>query len=175
MKTVLMVIAPDIFRDEEYARPKEVLERRGARVVTASVAPGPCRGKLGMLAVANIALSEADAGDYDAVVFVGGGGAAAFFDDTAAHAVAQEMHAEGKVISAICIAPSTLARAGLLAGHRATSFPDREQDLVEHGAIYTAAPVEVDGTLITANGPEAAYDFGEAIADALGLPALVTA
>jgi protease I len=170
VKTVLMVIAPDIFRDEEYAHPKEVLEARGADVVTASVAPGPARGKLGMLARAEIALTEADADDYDAIVFVGGAGAAVFFDDTAAHALAREMYVQGKPIAAICIAPSTLARAGLLEGHRATSFPSRKDDLVAHGATYTGAPVEVDGLIITANGPEAAYEFGEALADVLDLP-----
>jgi protease I len=170
VKTVLMLIAPEIFRDEEYAHPKEVLEERGADVVTASVAPGPARGKLGMLARAEIALTDADADDYDAVVFVGGAGAEVFFDDTAAHALAREMRVQGKLISAICIAPSILARAGLLQGHRATSFPSRKDDLIAHGAVYTGEPVEIDGSIITANGPEAAYEFGEALADALGLP-----
>lgn len=29
------------------------------------------------------------------------------------------------------------------------------------GAVYTGKPVETDGLLITANGPEAAADFGK--------------
>ena len=53
MPDVVMVIAPTVFRDEEYALPKSVLESRGAHVVTASVAPGECIGKLGMRAVAD--------------------------------------------------------------------------------------------------------------------------
>ena len=36
-------------------------------------------------------------------------------------------------------------------------------------ATYTGADVEVDGKLITANGPKSALDFSVAIAKALGL------
>jgi len=170
VKSVLMVIAPDQFRDEEYAHPKEVFEGRGARVVTASVAPGPCRGKLGMLARAEVALAEAQPDDYDAIVFVGGAGAQIYFDDLDAHRLARAMAETGKVVSAICIAPSVLAHAGLLEGVHATAFSSQEDDLREHGAVWTGEPVSVDGAIVTGNGPAAARDFGMAIADLLGLP-----
>ncbi|MBN2404008.1 MAG: DJ-1/PfpI family protein [Coriobacteriia bacterium] len=170
MKTVLMIIAPEQFRDEEYAHPREVLETRGASVVTGSVAPGPCIGKLGMVARAEVALVEADFAAYDAVVFVGGAGSKIYFDDHYAHKLARAMHDNGKVVAAICIAPSVLAHAGLLGGVHATAFASQEDDLREHGAIWTGAPVEVDGLIITGNGPEAARDFGATVADALDLP-----
>lgn len=170
MAHVLMVIAPDQFRDEEYAHPKEVLEARGAAITTASVAPGPCHGKLGMLARATIAVTDCAATDYDAVVFIGGGGSSVFFDDPDAHRLAREALELGHVVAAICIAPSTLARAGLLQGRQATAFASQEMDLRAHGAIWTGAAVEIDGAIITANGPAAARDFGMTIADSLGLP-----
>lgn len=172
MTTVLMIIAPDQFRDEEYAVPRDVLRNRGAQVVTASVAPGPCRGKLGMIARAEVAVVEANESEYDAVVFVGGAGSAVFFDDLDAQELARSTHSANKPLAAICIAPSILARAGLLEGKKATSFASQEEDLRRHGATYTGAPVEIDGGIITANGPDAARAFGEAIADALGLPAV---
>lgn len=167
MARVLMVIAPDTFRDEEYAHPKEVFETRGISVDTASLRRGACRGRFGLVAHANLALEEVDAADYGAVVFVGGGGAAVYFDDPVAHALARRAYELGRIVAAICIAPSTLAHAGLLSGRRATAFESQKRDLVSHGATYTGAPVEVDGTIITANGPGAAQAFGEAIADAL--------
>lgn len=170
MAHVLMIIAPDQFRDEEYAEPKRILEARGATVTTASKAPGRCRGKLGMTAEATLSLADARAEDYDAVVFVGGPGAEVYFDDPAAHALAREMRELGRVVAAICIAPSTLAHAGLLRGVRATAFPTQKEDLIAHGAIWTGAPVEVQDAIITASGPDAASDFGLAIADAVGLP-----
>lgn len=170
MARVLMVIAPEVFRDEEYDHPKQALESRGATVTTASTRVGACHGKLGMTAEATLALTDARAVDYDAVVFVGGGGAQVFFDDPAAHALARDMHALDRVVAAICIAPSVLARAGLLRDVHATAFPSQHDDLVAHGALWTTGPFEIDGRIITANGPDAARDFGLAIANALRLP-----
>jgi len=170
MTHVLMVIAPEVFRDEEYAIPKDVLEGRGARVSTGSLRAGVCHGKLGMTAEATLSVADADAADYDAVVFIGGGGAEVFFDDPAAHALARAAGERGLVLAAICIAPSILAHAGLLDGVHATAFPSQRDDLMAHGAIWSNGPVEVDGRTVTANGPDAAADFGLAIANLLGLP-----
>lgn len=170
MARVLMVIAPAVFRDEEYAHPKAVLEARGAEVITASRAVGPCQGKLGMTAEATVALADAEASGYDAVVFVGGGGAETYFDDPSAHRLARATLEAGRVLGAICIAPSILARAGLLHGVRATAFASQKDDLIAHGARWSEGPVEVDGPIVTANGPDAARDFGYQIGDLLGLP-----
>jgi len=169
MSRVAMIIAPDQFRDEEYVEPKAVLESHGHKVVTVSVAPGPCRGKLGMMAQADAALRDIDPAHYDAVVFIGGGGASLFFDDADAHALVRAAMDAERVVGAICIAPSTLARAGALDGGRATCFPTQEDDLVDHGATYTGTPVEVWGNVVTANGPQAAHEFGERIAQMLDM------
>jgi protease I len=167
MARVALVIAPDQFRDEEYSEPKAVLESRGHETVTVSVAPGPCRGKLGMMAQADVSIRDIEATDFDAVVFVGGSGSSIFFDDTFAHELAREALWSGDVLGAICVAPSTLARAGLLQGVSATCFPSQREDLEAHGATYTGMPVETSGRIVTACGPEAATRFGEAIADVL--------
>jgi protease I len=75
-----------------------------------------------------------------------------------------------KVIAAICIAPTLLAKAGLLKYKKATVWNgDRMQEafLKREGAIYTDEPLTIDGNIITANGPDAAEQFGKAIAEAL--------
>lgn len=169
MPEVLMVIAPQVFRDEEYAEPMRVLNERGARVVTASLEPGECIGKLGMRATAEVTVAEALAKTWDAVVFVGGAGAQVYFDNADAHALAQTTHKRGGIVSAICIAPSVLAHAGLLDGVQATAFPSQKDDLVAHGARWSDEPVVVSGRIVTANGPEAAEAFGVAIAELSGL------
>lgn len=167
---IVMVIAPTMFRDEEYDIPKRILEARGATVTTASTGPGEAIGKLGMLASPTLSVADAALRAWDAVVFVGGAGASIFFDDAAAHTLASNALGHGAVLSAICVAPSTLAHAGLLNGLRATAFPSQQADLEAHGALWTGDTVTVDSTVITANGPEAAEEFGEAIGDLLGLP-----
>jgi len=170
MKSALLVIAPEMFRDEEYAEPKRILEERGANVTTASVTPGEAVGKLGMRATAEISVVDAAEQDWDSVTFVGGAGARVFFDDPAAHALARRVRDSGGVVSAICVAPSTLAHSGLLDGVRATAFPSQEDDLRRHGAVWTGAPVTLDRGILTGSGPEAASEFGAALADLLGLP-----
>ena len=167
MPDIVMVVAPTVFRDEEYAEPKAVFEARGAHVVTASVAPGELVGRFGLKAQATISVAQAAQRTWDAVVFVGGGGSAVFFDDDAAHALARAQATSEGVLAAICIAPSTLAHAGLLGGVRATAFPDRESDLKAHGVVWTGDSVTVDGRIITGKGPEAATEFAETIAAAL--------
>jgi protease I len=169
MSSVLMVVAPTMFRDEEYEQPRAVFESRGASVTVASVCPGPITGRFGARAIADVAIVDADPGRYDALVFVGGAGAEVFFDDRDAHALARRAHDLGKVVAAICIAPSILARAGLLSGRQVTSFPDQEADLTSHGAIWTGQRVTVDAPFVTANGPESAREFGEAVAALAGL------
>ncbi|NLY91735.1 MAG: DJ-1/PfpI family protein [Firmicutes bacterium] len=163
MKKAVLVIAEQIFRDEEYLKPKEILSQAGVEVVTASTTTGEAVGKLGLKVQPDLLVSQLKAEDYDALVFVGGGGAAQYFDDETAHALARGFAEAGKVVAAICIAPVILARAGLLRGKRATVFPDGIPELTKAGAIYTAQRVERDGRIITGNGPEAAEAFGQKI------------
>ncbi len=167
-KTVLMVIAPEDFRDEELFVPRDTLMAAGANVVTVASGGAEARGMLGATARLDGPLAEAKAADYDAVVFVGGSGAAAYFDDPAALGLAREAVAGGKVVGAICLAPGILARAGVLQGRKATAYASERKALEAAGATYTGETVTVDGTLITANGPEAASEFAECLVAALG-------
>jgi protease I len=167
-KRVLMVIAPENFRDEEYREPREVLESKGWKVEVASTSLREARGMLGMTVKPDLLLDQADGQDYDAVVFVGGSGSSCYWDHPTAHALARQMHEAGKVVGAICIAPVTLANAGLLKGRRATCWPEVQERLKQKEALYTGNPVEVDGRVVTGSGPQAARAFGEALAQVLG-------
>lgn len=168
-KRVLMVIAPEGFRDEEYREPRRILEAKGCQVTVASRSTKASRGMLGLVVEPDIALDGARASDYDAVVFVGGSGAEAYFADKTAHALASEAFQSGKPLAAICVAPTILANAGLLKGRQATVWPSQSGALRSGGARYTGKPVEKDGTIITADGPASAVRFGEEVARALGL------
>jgi len=172
MARVLMVIAPSNFRDEELFDTKAALERAGSKPVIASTVKGEALGMLGGKARADLAVGEAKADEFDAIVFVGGIGVeeSELYEREEVLSLARDGFAKGKVVAAICIAPRILAKAGVLMGRRATCFQDPKtaRMLAEGGAENTRADVEVDGRLITANGPRAAKKFGQAIAAALG-------
>jgi protease I len=159
-KTVALVIAEKIFRDEEYQVPKALLKQAGFNVITVSTTLEKAVGKLGLSVKPDQLLADFSVSQADALLFIGGGGASQYFNDSTAHRLAWDYARKGKIIGAICIAPVILARAGLLAGKKATVFPDGRADLEQNGACYTGNPVEVDGLVITGNGPEAAEEFG---------------
>ena len=61
-------------------------------------------------------------------------------------------------VAAICAAPSVLGENGLLHGRKYTCYPGFENDEKYHGT-YTAAPLQQDGKIITANGAGNAMTF----------------
>ena len=166
-KKILMIIAPEDFRDEEFLEPKEVFESSGAVVTVASKDTDSARGSYGAMVSVDTDILDVDVDNYDAVVFVGGRGSSVYFEDEVALKLAREAYDGGKIVAAICIAPSILANADILEGSVATSFPSEESNLVEHGAEYTGKDVEVDGRIITGSGPHAATEFGQKIMEKL--------
>ncbi len=167
-KRVLMVIAPVNFRDEELFETKRVLSNCGAKVDVASVVKGRAKGMMGGTYEVDMSINEVDLNNYSAVVFVGGIGATALIDNHTVLELARDAYRSGKVVGAICIAPSILARSGILKGKRATVWSSMADTLVKAGAIYTGRKVEVDGRIVTANGPWAAREFAESICRLLG-------
>ncbi|UCC68879.1 MAG: DJ-1/PfpI family protein [Armatimonadota bacterium] len=166
-KTVVMIVAHRNFRDEELFKPRSILEEAGARVTVASSSLDPAKGTLGGTVKPDTLVRHVDARDYDAVVFVGGPGAKEYWEDEKTHGIARQAAEEGKVLAAICIAPVTLANAGLLKGKKATVWKSEAERLKAKGALYTGSDVETDGRIVTADGPEAAEKFGRALVKAL--------
>jgi protease I len=166
-RNVLMVIAKNKFRDEEYFEPRKVLESEGARVIVASSSLDLAVGMLGLKVKPDVLISAVKEPDYDGIVFVGGSGAREYFDSPVAQALARSFCSHGKLTSAICIAPAILANAGLLKEKKATSFPSSEETLKLKGAAFTMDDVVVDGKIITGVGPEAAKRFGEKLVEVL--------
>lgn len=166
-KNIIMVIAKNRFRDEEYLEPRKALEREGARVMVASSTLELAEGMLGLKVKPDLLISAVREAEFDGIVFVGGGGAKEYFDSPAAHALARSFFSHNKLTSAICIAPAILANAGLLRGKKATSFPSSEAALKAGGADFISDGVVCDGKLVTGVGPEAAKKFGEKLVDVL--------
>jgi protease I len=161
----LLVIYPR-FEEDEYNIPRAVLEDAGVVVTVASPSLDLVKGMDKQTEVLpDLRLADARGSDYDAIVFVGGMGVDV--DDPEAHRIAQEAVSEAKVVAAICIAPITLAKAGVVEGKRVTAATFWNT-LEKAGAIVvTSGNVVRDGLLITANSPGGAREFGETIVAAL--------
>ncbi len=169
-KKILMVIAPDQFRDEELLVPRQLLTEAGWGVETASTQTGTAKGMLGATEVVNFdlayALAEAQKQAYEAVIVVGGMGSPEYLWENAdVHQLLQTLNQQNRIIAAICLSGAVLAKAGLLGGKQATVWesPDALNVFKSHQVTYTGQPVTVDGRFVTANGPEAAADFAQAI------------
>ncbi|MEM2877954.1 MAG: DJ-1/PfpI family protein [Candidatus Hadarchaeales archaeon] len=164
----LLIIAPRDFRDEEFFHTKDELEKSGISVEVASAKTGEARGMLGGKVRVELSLEDIKPETYDAVVFVGGSGSSVYFNDKTALATARRSYEAGRVVGAICIAPVILANAGVLTNKRATVWNGEFVKMIEKGgAKYTGKSVEVDGKVVTANGPGAAREFGRALAKLL--------
>lgn len=73
--------------------------------------------------------------------------------------------ADGKLVAAICAAPSILGHRGFLKGKKACSSPGFESQL--DGAQIVDKPAVIDGDIITGRGMGAAVPFGLAILEKL--------
>ena len=168
-KTILMVIAPSDFRDEELFVPKEFFEKNGAEVAVASEKKGTAKGMLGGTAPVDLSVSEVDISNYDAVVFVGGSGIELhkLYENGAYLKLAADADSSGKIIGAICLGPMVPAAAGILSGKNATVFESGISHITVKGAKYTGAEVTRDGRIVTGEGPHAAEEFARTVAEAL--------
>lgn len=171
-KNILMIIASNNFRDEEYFIPFEIFQREGAKITTASSVKGDLIGVEGGEARSTLMLEEIELRKFDAIVFVGGNGAREYFDDNNAHKIIQETARANKVLAAICIAPIILAKAGVLNGKNATVWSsimnkDGEKELKEAGCLISKKRVEKDGKIITADGPAVAKEFAETVIEVM--------
>lgn len=173
MKKILFIVAKKDFRDIEYFLPAEILRNNGYEIFVGSndEAGQTALGTDGDQVRIDYNIDSLSVGDFDAIIFVGGPGALVHLDNEKSYQIARQAVKQGKLLTAICIAPVILAKAGVLSGKKATVWSSPMDKgavkiLEENGAIYTEAPVVKD-VLITANGPDAAEPFGQSLIQAL--------
>ncbi len=163
---LLMVVAHERYRDEEFEVPARAFDDAGIEYDVATDRPGTCMGMLGAIMDVSMSITDAKADEYDGIVIVGGVGSQQYlWNHDELIALVREMNEKGKLVAAICLAPVVLALAGALRGRQATVFetPLSVNTLRQHGATYQKIPVIVDDSAITASGPDAAAAFAEEI------------
>ena len=111
---------------------------------------------------ADLLYEDADFDSYDALVIPGGmPGTINLGEHAGVCEQLKKACAGGKLIAAICAAPTVFGTLGLLKGRKAICYPGMEDQLT--GADVTYESAVRDGNIITSRGMGTAIDFGLAI------------
>ena len=138
----------------------DLLRRAGADVTTASLDKQTVVASRKVKLIADTDLDAALQDSYELVVLPGGlPGATHLENDPRLRRLLKQMAHDNKYIAAICAAPKVLAKAGVLAGGKATCYPGFLDDADLPDTQLSNEAVVVDGRIITSRGPGTAMDF----------------
>ncbi|MBI5873106.1 MAG: DJ-1/PfpI family protein [Candidatus Omnitrophica bacterium] len=162
-----IVILAEGFEEIEAITVIDILRRAGISVTVAGVTDIKVKGSHNIIVLADKKLDEIEP-DHDACVLPGGmPGAANLVSSQKVRSVITAMHEQGKIVAAICAAPSViLAPLGVLKERSATGYPGMEKSSNKETA-WKEDEVVVDGNIITSQGPATAIPFALAIAEKL--------
>lgn len=163
---MIYVFLADGFEEAEALVTVDILRRAGYKVTCVGVDKKEIVGAHGIKITADIKTGEFAPVELEGVVLPGGmPGTRNLMANATVCNAAKTAFKKGKLVAAICAAPSVLGRLGLLKGKAATCYPGFEEELI--GARYVNSPTVTDGNVITAKGAGAVFEFGFAIVDHL--------
>lgn len=148
------------FEEIEALAPIDILRRADIEVYTVGVGAKTVTGAHGVPVVADVMDCEiCPDGDCEGVILPGGMPGTLNLEKSASvQSFVDYCRDNGRLLAAICAAPSILGHKGLLKGKKAVCFPGFEEQLFEADVRQDA--VMTDGNIITACGAGAAMKFG---------------
>ena len=162
------ILAEDTYQELELWYPLLRLREAGASVVVVGRAKDKIHtSKLGYEAKADIAASDVNANDYDAIIIPGGYAPDLMRRNPSMVKLVKDAYHQGKIVAAICHAGWMLASADIVRAKHLTSFYSIKDDMVNAGAIWVDEPVVRDGTIITSRIPQDLPFFCKEIISAL--------
>ena len=159
----VVVVLADGFEDSEAIVTQDVVKRGGIDVVLAGLSKKIIESSRGVKVITNELFSSDAARRYDGIVLPGGRGYRYLLQSSTVGTVLKEFNKSKKLIAAICAAPVVLAENGILDDVKATVYPGFEKKIPHP----RDGDVIVDGNVITARGPGAAFKFGLKIVEYL--------
>jgi protease I len=166
----ILIVATDGFEEWELFGPRQILQKRGAEVVLASLKLDPIQATVhddpGRTIRPDLTVDDANADDFDALILPGG---VRNPDQLRLHGnvidLIKAFNQQGKPIGAICHGPWLLVEADLLRGRTATSWPSIRTDLRNAGANVIDDAAVTDGNIVTSRKPDDVEAFTNAIID----------
>jgi protease I len=164
----VLIVATNGFEEWELFGPREILQKRGAEVVLASLTRDPIQAtvhdKPGKSIAPDITVDQANADNFDALILPGG---VRNPDTLRIHGnvidLIRDFDRQGKPIGAICHGPWLLVEADLLRGRTATSWPSIRTDLRNAGANVIDEAAVTDGNIVTSRKPDDVEPFTNAL------------
>lgn len=137
----------------------DIVRRAKMEIVTISITgKREVTGSHDVTFLADVLADEADYDSLDGIVLPGGmPGTLHLGENETVTTVIKNFAKAGKLVCAICAAPSVLGAAGILNGRRATCHPGFEEKLT--GAITSEDTVVRDENIITSRGMGTAIPF----------------
>lgn len=163
---MIYVFLAEGFEETEAIVPIDMLRRCGKEVITVGVTGKTVSGSHNIPVVCDITIDEAHTDGLEMIVLPGGmPGTKNLAASEKLKKIITHCHGSGKLIGAICAAPSVLGGMGLLNGKKAVCYPGFESALT--GAKVLSVPAVRDGNIITARGAGAALEFAYELISAL--------
>ena len=150
------------FEEIEAVATVDTVRRGGLEVRTVGVGGKVVTGSHGIPVTADLTVDEFDAADLTGIILPGGMPGTLNLDkDPTVDRLLRAAYESGKLVAAICAAPSLLGKRGMLEGRTAVCYDGFEEQLL--GARIGEGATATDGNVITARGAGVAIDFGCAI------------
>lgn len=147
------------FEEIEAVAPCDILRRGGVEVRFAGIGGLEITGGNGITVKADCTVEEMDLEAMELIMLPGGmGGVHSILGSEAALNAIRYAHENGKFVTAICAAPTILAKLGITDGKNATVYPGMEDQM--GSANMMDANAVRDGMVLTGRAPGAALDFG---------------
>ena len=138
----------------------DLLVRAGISVTTCGLDDLPVKASRGTTIIPDTSIDKVMDETYDLIVLPGGlPGADHLRDNDLLQLLLKKQAKENKYLAAICAAPKALAKAGVLDGKTATSYPGTLESLGNNAIKISQNAVEIDGNIVTSRGPGTAMDF----------------
>ncbi len=158
MKKVAIILAEG-FEEIEAVAVIDILRRAGVDLLIAGLSKEPVSSARNVRIIPDVSIDELDPQDLDMVILPGGmGGVERLKGDPRVERLIKEVRQKGRYVSAICAAPTALAKFGLLEGKKATVYPSLKEEIKP--AFYVDESVVEDDRIITSQGPGTAFLFG---------------